>query len=80
MTNKQKPDGYVAFNSNNGHFSFCAKVYADWLDAAISVDIEQNMFEPEDSLDVIAAKLSEKGWRIRPVKLVFLDEVEDDKI
>lgn len=69
-----KPNGWVAMNAEL--FSFCAKVYSSWLDAAFSADLEGNIYGPQDSLDVIACKLAEAGWRIRPVRLVFLDEVE----
>lgn len=67
-----KPDGYMA--EHNGRLAtFCIKVYGSWLDAAISADMEHNIWKPTDSLDVIAAKLADHGWRIRPVKLVPVD-------
>lgn len=75
-----KPDGYVAV-LNEGLFAYCIRVYSSWRDAAISADIDGTIFQPNDikeSLDVVACKLADIGWHIRPVKLVFLDEDKKD--
>jgi len=70
---KQKPDGWVAV-LNGRLFLHCVTVYASWLDCCIASDINGSIFEPSDSREVIAAKMADAGWEIRPVKLVFLDE------
>lgn len=72
---KVEPDGWVA--QKGEFFRFAIRVYASWLDAGISTDMDGSIFEATDSRDAIAAKLAEAGWRIRPVKLVFLDEARD---
>lgn len=65
MSEEQKPDGWVAWHPKCG------------IAVESFVKTEDQMFRSwiEACTDVA---LKEEGWRIRPVKIVFLDEVKDE--
>jgi hypothetical protein len=84
MNKKQKPDGYVAWKESVGTLGgdYLTIIRSDFEGA-----IEELLEAAESQPDFILLGegfsrqeriyfLIKSGWRIRPVKLVFLDEEE----
>jgi hypothetical protein len=70
MSDKKKPDGWVAWHPEEG-----VKPMNDEGDVGVVEDEERcgyaYLWSPNSPT---GARLRKDGWRIRPVKLVFLDE------
>lgn len=77
MTDEKKPDGYVAWHPDSG--------LARWSLTKDKIKCQKALVShiKDYKLDGLAAKMQrierDTGWRIRPVKLVFLDEGEGEE-
>lgn len=77
MSDEIKPDGWVAWHREHRRSFITA--YSSWLDAALFIAESTNnkrkiQEAAQESLDVLASVIADMGWRIRPIKLTFLDE------
>lgn len=73
MTDDKKPDGYVAWHPNWGLY------YMSFGNSRVSCSNNLVAYWQNIKLEHADNRLEEykaNGWRIRPVKLIFLDEVE----
>jgi len=89
MTNKQKPDGWCAVHPVEGISLVTAsrsKQYCEdrLLERFFGFKSSSDVFAKADiyymARDIELTRAANENWRIRPIKLVFLDEGgEDDK-
>lgn len=77
----KKPDGFVAWHHEKGFLPEVAKTEDAAIWWAFCQDVTQAdpqgmkyQYDPEKSVEICKKALSKKGWKIRPVKLQFLDE------
>lgn len=75
---KQKPDGWVAWHPKEGTNTSLYGWMGDRSDLVMALCIELDLVDYDHcgSKFPLVSAMGEKGWRIRPVKLVFLDEGE----
>lgn len=79
---KQKPDGYIAWHPNEG---FCiptlvarfAKKASSWK---LLIDPDCGGYDfcdlacPEYDEDKLIRRAKREGWKVRPIRIIFLDE------
>lgn len=74
MEEKEKPDGYVAWHPTRGAFGDGLLLSRTESEAERRVIAHYYCKHIERDLGECQRQFDADGWRIRPVKLVFLDE------